>query len=142
MTAESWTEFDQNVLDILSRFRAHRVAVTADIESAFLMISVTSTDHEFLCFLYMDDPSKEDPNVPQVRLGRNQEPCNGEQKVLGKNWNVSSDQIVFSLDKLAKCARTFEPTKKTASPDWEILQPSRVSCTSSGEVQGVHACIV
>ena len=36
----------------------------------------------------------------------------GEQKVLGINWNVSSDQIVFSLDELAAETRQLEPTKR------------------------------
>lgn len=34
-------KFDQKILDILSCFRVHRVAITADIEKAFLMICVT-----------------------------------------------------------------------------------------------------
>jgi len=33
-------KFNQKLLNILVRFRAHRVAVTADIEKAFLMVSV------------------------------------------------------------------------------------------------------
>ena len=49
-------KFDQNILDILTRFRVHRVAVTADVEKAFLMISVAAKDHEFLCFLWVEDP--------------------------------------------------------------------------------------
>ena len=44
-------KFDQKILEILSRFRVHRVAVHADIEKAFLMISVSPPDREFLCFL-------------------------------------------------------------------------------------------
>ena len=37
-------KFNQRILDILSCFRVHRVAVTADIEKAFLMISVAAED--------------------------------------------------------------------------------------------------
>ena len=44
-------KFDQKLLDILSRFRVHKVAITADIEKAFLMISVWPQDREFLHFL-------------------------------------------------------------------------------------------
>ena len=43
-------KFDQNIFDILTRFRVHRVAVTADVEKAFLMISVAAKDREFLFF--------------------------------------------------------------------------------------------
>ena len=34
-------KFDQKFLDIMSWFRVHSVAVIADVEKAFLMISVT-----------------------------------------------------------------------------------------------------
>lgn len=218
-------KFDQKILDILSRFRVHRVAITADIEKAFLMISVSPQDREFLRFLWVDDPTKVDPKVvayrftrvvfgvssspfllnatvrhhfelhsethgdlvekvlrsiyvddivtgsqseeqayklytgtknllktgafnlrkfttnsstlqarvdaeelvhlsdsshtsgatetfSQVTLGRAQGLREGEQKVLGVNWDVSSDQIIFSLDELAEQARRLEPTKR------------------------------
>ena len=39
-------KFNQKLLDILIRFRAHRVTVTADIEKAFLMVSVEEKDHD------------------------------------------------------------------------------------------------
>lgn len=50
-------KFDQKILDILLRFRSHRVALTADIEKAFLMISVTEKDRDVLRFLWVDDIS-------------------------------------------------------------------------------------
>ena len=43
--------FGQNILDILLRFRLYRVAVTADIEKAFLMVSVAEEDRDVLHFL-------------------------------------------------------------------------------------------
>ena len=39
-------KFNQKLLDILIRFRAHRVAVTADIEKAFLMVQVEKNDRD------------------------------------------------------------------------------------------------
>ena len=56
-------KFDQKILDILSRFRVHRFAVTADIEKAFLMVSVAAKDREFLRFLWVDDPNMDEPRV-------------------------------------------------------------------------------
>ena len=56
-------KFDQKILDILTRFRVHRVAVTADVEKAFLMISVADKDREFLRFLWVEDPVQEEPRV-------------------------------------------------------------------------------
>ena len=37
-------KFDKKILDILMRFRSYRVALMADIEKAFLMISVKERD--------------------------------------------------------------------------------------------------
>ena len=44
-------KFDQQFLDILLRFRTHRVTLTADIEKAFLMVSVAKRDQDVLRFL-------------------------------------------------------------------------------------------
>ena len=63
-------KFDQKILDILLRFRTHRVALTADIEKAFLMISVTERDRDFLRFLWIDDISKVNPDVIILRFAR------------------------------------------------------------------------
>ena len=63
-------KFNQRILDIMSRFRVHRVAVTADIEKAFLMISVAAEDREFLQFLWVDDPTKDEPRVVAYRFTR------------------------------------------------------------------------
>ena len=215
-------KFDQTIVDLLSRFRLHRIAVIADIEKAFLMISVAAGDREFLRFLWVDHPTKEDPSVvvyrfarmffgvsfllnataryhleqqseaqgdlvskvlrsiyvddivtgseseekacylctgakallkigafnlrkfstnsstlqaridiedsahfknpsqpseetetfSQATLGRSQELCVSEEKVLGVNWDVSSDKIVFSFEELAEQDRRLEPTKR------------------------------
>ena len=41
----------QNIVDIMLRFRAHKVALTGDIEKAFLMIHVAESDRDALRFL-------------------------------------------------------------------------------------------
>ena len=63
-------KFDQKIFDILVRFRVHNIAVTADIEKAFLMISVAEPDREFLRFLWVDDPLKENPQLAVYRFAR------------------------------------------------------------------------
>lgn len=221
-------KFDQKILDILNRFRVHRIAITADIEKAFLMISVTPPDREFLRFLWVDDPNKVDPSIvvyrftrvvfgvtsspfllnatvrhhlelhseshgdlvakvlrsiyvddvvtgsqseeqayslyvgaktllktgafnlrkfttnssalqakvdaeeaihiedpsqpsraaetfSQVTLGGAQRLREGEQKVLGVAWNVSADQIIFTLEEIADQARRLNPTKRNVT---------------------------
>lgn len=63
-------KFDQNILDILLRFRIHKVAIAADIERAFLMIAMTEKDRDVLRFLWVDDVSKEHPETIVLRFTR------------------------------------------------------------------------
>ena len=41
----------QKIMDVLLRFRTHRIAMAADIEKAFLMVSVRKEDRDVLRFL-------------------------------------------------------------------------------------------
>ena len=50
-------------MDIIIRFRVHRVALTGDTEKAFLMILVTPQDRDVLRFLWVDDVLKDIPNI-------------------------------------------------------------------------------
>lgn len=61
-------KFDQKILDILLRFvlEISKVALTADIEKAFLMISVAEADCDVLRFLWVS----EDPKVIVLRFIR------------------------------------------------------------------------
>ena len=47
-------KFSRSILDIILRFRTHQVALAADIEKAFLMISVVEDDRDVLRFLWID----------------------------------------------------------------------------------------
>ncbi len=66
----SGPKFDQRIFDILLRFRAHQVAVTADIEKAFLMVSVARKDCDVLRFLWVDDLNKDQPDIAVLRFTR------------------------------------------------------------------------
>jgi hypothetical protein len=66
----SGPKFDQRILDLLIRFRMHRVALIADIEKAFLMVSVAPEDRDVLRFFWIDDISKEPPDVLTFRFTR------------------------------------------------------------------------
>ena len=63
-------KFDQKILNILLRFRVHRVAVTADIEKAFLMVGIAKKDRDVLRFLWFDDVFSDQPNLVQLRFTR------------------------------------------------------------------------
>ena len=62
-------KFDQRIFDLLLRFRVRRVALIADIEKAFLMVSVAKDDRNSLRFLWIDDAS-ENPEVVTFQLTR------------------------------------------------------------------------
>ena len=63
-------KFDQRIMDILLRFRTYRIAVTADIEKAFLMISVAPTDRDALRFLWVKNPKQEPLELITLRFTR------------------------------------------------------------------------
>ena len=58
------------LFSILLRFRSYAVALVADIEKAFLQISVHPDHRDFLRFLWFDDIHSEDLNVTAFRFTR------------------------------------------------------------------------
>ena len=52
-------KFDQWIMDILLRFHTHRIALTADIKKAFLVVSIAEKDRDVLRFLWIDDVTKD-----------------------------------------------------------------------------------
>ena len=63
-------KFNQNLLNILVQFRAHRVAVTANIEKVFLMISVQESDRDALRFLWVQNVDEDPPKTQPLRFIR------------------------------------------------------------------------
>ena len=61
---------NQKILDILIRFRLHKVAIVADIEKAFLMIAVNEKDRDVLRFLWFRDITKEPLDLVVLRFAR------------------------------------------------------------------------
>jgi len=59
-----------DIFDILLRFRIKPIAVIADIEKAFLMISIKESDRDVLRFLWVDDPFSADPQMVTYRFTR------------------------------------------------------------------------
>ncbi|XP_065054036.1 uncharacterized protein LOC135682880 [Rhopilema esculentum] len=58
------------ILDILLRFRIHKVAIAGDIEKAFLNIEIPPEQGDFLRFLWVNDVSSENPELIKLRFTR------------------------------------------------------------------------
>ena len=58
------------LFDILIRFRWHAVAVTADIEKAFLMVEIKPSDRDMLRFLWLKSPHDVESEVLELRFTR------------------------------------------------------------------------
>ena len=56
--------------DILLRFRSHVVALTSDIEKAFLRIIVNENDREYLRFFWFDNKFSDQPKIVRNRFAR------------------------------------------------------------------------
>ena len=55
--------FNQLILDILLRFQVFKHALTADLEKAFLQVSITEDYRDVLRFLWVDDIHKDCPEI-------------------------------------------------------------------------------
>jgi len=66
----SGPKFDQSIIDILIRFRTYQVAFAADVEKAFLMMSVCEEDRDALRFLWVDSVEKSPPDIQEMRFAR------------------------------------------------------------------------
>ena len=58
------------MFDLLLRFRAHRIALMADIEKAFLIIQMAERDRDVLHFLWVSDITKEQLEPIALRFTR------------------------------------------------------------------------
>ena len=63
-------KFNQLIFDLLVRFRSYKVALTADLEKAFLMVSVEEADCDVLRFLWVKDFKRETPEFKVYRFTR------------------------------------------------------------------------
>ncbi|KAL5488550.1 hypothetical protein EMCRGX_G017504 [Ephydatia muelleri] len=62
--------FKQRIADILVRFRLFPVGLVADIEKAFLMVSIADDNKDVLRFLWLDDIEAELPKIKVLRFSR------------------------------------------------------------------------
>ena len=62
--------FIPKLFNILIQFRSHSVALTADIEKAFLMVGISMSDRDALRFLWVEDPMNCASKVIHLRFTR------------------------------------------------------------------------
>ena len=67
---ENGPNFVPSLFDTLIDFRCHRIALTADIEKAFLQVSIKESDRDFLRFLWFDSVKGDNPSIVQYRFCR------------------------------------------------------------------------
>ena len=60
----------ENIFDVLLRFRVNQVALTGDIEKAFLMVGMAEEDRDKLRFLRVDDIDNPSPEIVVLRFTR------------------------------------------------------------------------
>ncbi|XP_065051274.1 uncharacterized protein LOC135680947 [Rhopilema esculentum] len=58
------------LFDVLVKFRTKVIALTADIEKAFLQIGIKQEDRDFLRFLWYDEPQSANRSIVQLRYAR------------------------------------------------------------------------
>jgi hypothetical protein len=63
-------KFNQQIFELLIRFRLHKHAFIADVEKAFLMISIHKNDRDVLRFLWVKDPHKDPIEIQVLRFKR------------------------------------------------------------------------
>ena len=63
-------KLNTKIFDILLRFRVHRIAIIADIEKAFLMISVAKKDRDVLRFMWYKDVHADQLELMELRFAR------------------------------------------------------------------------
>ena len=65
-------EVGQNLIPqlfyVFAKFRSNPIAVTADIEKAFLMVSMNKASKDMLWFLWFKNPSEITPELIQLRF--------------------------------------------------------------------------
>lgn len=58
------------IMDILVRFRFHKVALVSDVEKAFHQVSIAPEDRDVLWFLWIDDATSPEPRIVVYRFTR------------------------------------------------------------------------
>ena len=96
-------KFNQNVFDILLRFRSYLVALTADIQMAFLMIFINPRDCDASRFLWVDDVQHGELNVIKLRFTRVEFGVSSSPFLLNATIRHHLERYSASYPKLVSC---------------------------------------
>ena len=92
--------YTPHVFDTLVKFRGNSIGVTADIEKAFLMIGIKSSDRDALRFLWFDDPNECHTELTVYRFKRLVFGLRPSPAILGFTISHHLDQYLQSDSKL------------------------------------------
>ena len=95
------------LFDTIMRFRVNPIAITADIEKAFLQIEIQAADRDVLRFLWYDDVNSPNPSIVQFRFRRLVLGLTCSPALLGQTirhhieqYREESPEIVYILSRL------------------------------------------
>ena len=57
-----------DLCSILLRFRVHKIALSTDIEKAFLHVKLNASNQDFTCFLWLSDPDDAESDFDTYRF--------------------------------------------------------------------------
>ena len=99
--------FVPQLFDLLIDFRSHSIALTADIEKAFLQISIQETDRDYLRFYWFDDIKADNPTVTQFRYCRLPFGLTSSAAVLGATLHAHVNQYQDKYPEAMKVLNRF-----------------------------------
>lgn len=67
---ETGENYIPQIFDKLASFQSNSVGLIADVEKAFLMVSIKEEDRNILGFLWFDNPDQDRPKIMQFRFNR------------------------------------------------------------------------
>ena len=154
------------LFDVLITFRWHLVAVTADIEKAFLMIGIRPSDRDMLHFLWLKNPYNAEGDALELRFKRLVFGLCPSPAILGSvishhldNYQSNHPEIIPSIKKsfyvddlisggntVEEAPRMYEVAKQAMSEggfnlrNWNSNPPellSRIASSSGQPVSGL-----
>ena len=118
------TEFNQIILEKLLRFRANIIALVADIEKVFLVVSVMPRDRDILRFLGVQNIHGESPDICVYRFKR----------VLFGVAENSAESFPYSVCKLQKSMYVDDMVCVAANEDeaYQLYEESKDMLSRGG----------